>query len=84
MLSDVPLVYPNPVGDEILYVFLGAGAGERVELALYNLSGARIYAKASPVTNSQTGLDMSGYPNGVYILNVRTGGELRIYKILKK
>ncbi len=84
VLSDVPLVYPNPVGDEILNVFLGAGAGERVELALYNLSGARIYAKASPVTNSQTGLDMSGYPNGVYILNVRTGGELRIYKILKK
>jgi len=84
VLNDLPLVYPNPVGDEILNVYLGAGASGKVELTLFDLGGARIYAKDSPVAESQTGLDMSGYPNGVYILNVRTDGELRIYKILKK
>ena len=84
VLSDLPLVYPNPVGDEILTVYLAADNAAKVELTLYDLGGARLYAKDSPVTDSQTGLDMSGYPNGVYILNVRTAGELRIYKILKK
>ena len=84
ILADSPLVYPNPVGNEWLYIFLGNRAADTAVLTLYDLAGARLYSKRSPVVASQTGLDMSGFPNGVYILNIRAGDTLLIYKIVKK
>ena len=84
ILSSTPLIYPNPVGEEFLHVNLVNYEESKADVALYNLSGSRIYAKNSPVQDGETGLDMSGYPNGVYILNVRISGELRSYKIVKK
>lgn len=84
ILSSTPLIYPNPVADEYLHVYLSDYPGATAAVALYNLAGSRIYAKDSPVREGETGMDMSGYPNGVYILNVRLNGELRSYKIVKK
>lgn len=84
LLTSTPLIYPNPVGDEYLHIALPDFDGEAVELALYNLAGSRIYAKKSPVTKGETGLDMSGFANGVYVINVRLNSELRSYKIVKK
>ena len=84
ILADSPLVYPNPVGNEWLHIFLGNRAVDTAVLTLYDLAGARLYSKRSPVVASQTGLDMSGFPNGVYILNIRAGDTLLIYKIVKK
>lgn len=84
ILSSTPLIYPNPVGDEYLHIALPDFNGEAVEVALYNLAGSRIYAKKSPVTGGETGLDMSGFANGVYVINVKLNSELRSYKIVKK
>lgn len=84
VLSTTPLIYPNPVGDEYLHIALPDFDGEAVEVTLYNLVGSRIFAKKSRVSNGETGLDMSGFVNGVYIINVRLNSELRSYKIVKK
>lgn len=84
VLADSPLVYPNPVGNEQLNVFLGNSNAETAVLTLFDLGGARLYAKETAVIASQTGLDMSGFPNGVYILNIQAGDTLLIYKIVKR
>ncbi len=84
VLSDSPLVYPNPVGNEQLNVFLGNSSVGSAVLTLFDLGGARLYSKETAVIGSQAGLDMSGFPNGVYILNVKAGETLQIYKIVKR
>jgi len=84
VLADAPLVYPNPVGNEQLNVFLGNNSVETAVLTLFDLGGARLYSKETRVIASQTGLDMSGFPNGVYILNIQAGDTLLIYKIVKR
>jgi len=84
VVSNTPLIYPNPVGNEDLNIYLGGTASGNAEIALYALSGTRVLAKRIPVAASEMLINMSGYPAGVYILNVRTGDSLRIYKIVKK
>jgi photosystem II stability/assembly factor-like uncharacterized protein len=84
VLRDKPLVYPNPIGNQWLNIYLGNIPEKEVRLSLYSLNGTRIYAKAAGVSERQTGIDMSGFPPGIYILNIRSGEALTIYKIVKK
>ncbi|WP_088340698.1 thrombospondin type 3 repeat-containing protein [Robiginitalea sediminis] len=84
VLQAKPLIYPNPVGNEWLSVYLGEQTPQQVMLSLYTLNGTRVFAKESPVDGGETGLDMSGFPQGVYILNIRTDNTLQIYKIVKR
>lgn len=84
VLQPEPLIYPNPVGNEWLNIYLGQPAPETVSFALYTMNGTRVFAKSGQIVGGDTGLDMSGFPSGIYILNIRTEHSLKIYKIVKK
>ncbi len=83
VLQAEPLIYPNPVGNEILNIYFGPEAVES-ELTLYSLNGARVFAKTLKEDKTEVEFDMSGYPSGIYVLNVRTDNGLKIYKIVKR
>jgi hypothetical protein len=84
VLSTTPMIYPNPVSDEYLHIYLSDATENSASVSLYNLAGSRIYAKNTSIQDGETRLDMSGYPNGIYILNIKLSSELRTYKIVKK
>lgn len=49
---------------------------------IYELSGKKI--KNGMINNQEENLDLSGYPNGIYIIEIRTGKETITKKIIKE
>ncbi len=83
VLQAEPLIYPNPVGDETLKVYFGPDPTPAV-LTLYTMNGTRVFSRELVKGDTETQFEMNGYPSGIYVLNVRSEGGLKIYKIVKK
>lgn len=73
-------VYPNPVTDKLTVSFNLHNGYSNV--SLYNAVGALIYNNASkqPIHI----IDMSGLPQGVYLLKIRSGETIRSERIIKQ
>jgi len=70
--------YPNPVND-----ILKVSYSENIsELKLYNLVGQQILSKK--VNANETQIDMSNLPAGTYMLEVSSGSNSKIVKLIKK
>ncbi len=63
------LVYPNPA-DNILHIE-NQNSDEELEISLYSISGQLLYNTNETATNIQ--LELSQYPNGVYLLTINNG-----------
>lgn len=78
-------VYPTPVKD-MLNVSVNALQREedtgRAEYTLYNLSGQVL--QKGYIDGGSVGINMSDYPNSVYVLRVVCGGENKVYKVVKQ
>lgn len=78
-------VYPTPVKD-MLNVSVNALQREedtgRTEYTLYNLSGQVL--QKGYIDGGSVGINMSDYPNSVYVLRVVCGGENKVYKVVKQ
>ncbi len=76
--------YPNPVVNT-LNISLQSDLAEELELNLCDLNGAilaNISSKAK-ADNQDISFDMSKYPNGVYIVQIRAGKTTHALKIVK-
>jgi len=70
-------IYPNPVSN-----LLNIRTEESVdEVVLYDVLGRRLLSK-TPSTNAAT-LDMSELNTGIYVLELRIGGDVRSIKVVK-
>jgi hypothetical protein len=69
-------VYPNPSNG----TFTIATKESEYLLIITNILGENIYQ--SEIKNPQSAIDLSKQPNGVYFLNIKTGKELYIKKII--
>ena len=74
-------VFPNPVR-QYLNVVLPEEAGAAGTLRLRNLHGALLYVRREAKAGGY-GLDMTGLPDGVYVLEVETERGNRSFKIVK-
>ena len=74
-------IYPNPTQGQLRVDIEGYAFGNNSMIYIYNLAGAQMLRK-SPVTSSNL-LDLSGYPNGTYILCVIIGDKKTEWKIIK-
>lgn len=78
-------VYPTPVKD-MLNVSVNALQREedtgRAEYTLYNLSGQVL--QKGYIDGGTVGINMSDYPNSVYVLRIVCGGENKVYKVVKQ
>jgi hypothetical protein len=79
-LTDGFKVYPNPASSRIL-VLSNAFSG-RVQYTVVSTNGATMQAGilANPV--SETGIDISRLPAGIYVLKLTDGKQTRIQKIM--
>lgn len=72
--DDVVTVYPNPSGNSVVVRLNGVNES-RVELRIFTVDGKLLESKfvsVSTADNSAT-IDVSGYPAGVYQLDIRSG-----------
>ena len=76
-------VRPNPVV-ETLYVTLAADS-ESVTYAIFDYSGKQVYVATDAATAGVAkAINVSSFPNGVYILKVATAEGTSVHRIVKK
>ena len=80
-LSKDPIVFPNPV-DNTAKIFLGAQE-KGVELLLYTVSGEFLRSERKIVNGTQTELDITRLPSGIYYLVVEGENVRKTIKVIK-
>ena len=68
--SDLISLYPNPTNGKFTFD-IGNSAGQRISIRIYNGRG-EIILKLTP-GSSQPIVDLSGYPAGIYLVQVQKG-----------
>ena len=76
------IIYPNPTLGQLQVEIQGDGTTSGTSLQLYSLSGKLLYSKA-PATTINT-LDLSGYPQGTYVLKIVNGKKVSEWKVVKE
>ncbi|PCJ98672.1 MAG: hypothetical protein COA50_00030 [Flavobacteriaceae bacterium] len=84
VLSSGMFIYPNPITDGDITIYLGKSNWNKVELSVYTINGVRILKKPQNIINNSVKFNVDGLPQGVYLLNVKTGSTLTNYKIIRK
>lgn len=75
------LAYPNPFSREIV-LQLELENTERVEVRVYNIQGQLVLQYETSAREAVL-LDMTGYPNQLYIAQLRASSTQKSYKIIK-
>lgn len=84
ILSQETFIYPNPVTNGELTVFLGQSGDNTVETSLFDLAGNQIMNKSFNSNDGTIKMNVSGLSQGIYLLNIKSDDRLFSYKILKK
>ena len=75
-------IFPNPTHGDLNVEISGANPKEELRIQLYNTQGAVLENKQ--VTEGTNPVDLSSYPDGVYILRIVGSATGLEYKIIKK
>ncbi|MDT0608623.1 thrombospondin type 3 repeat-containing protein, partial [Croceitalea rosinachiae] len=78
-------VYPNPIDDKELTVYVGPAGNEMVQLSIFDSTGSDV--SVQNLESDESGyvkLNMSSLSQGIYFLTVVTKSALANYKIIKK
>ncbi len=76
------LIYPNPTQGELRVDITGFDLSVESSITIYNPSG-KLIAKKGPLSGSDV-MNISTYPNGIYIMRVSIGDKMSEWKILKE
>lgn len=74
-------IYPNPTSSEIVLTTTETAFSEKDQVVIFNTLGAFIYSER--ITNSVTNLDLSTFPNGIYLVQTMIGEATNISKVIK-
>ena len=78
-------VYPNPVGDTDLTIYIGQNESRLVQLSIFDSSGSDIRVQNLETdANGYLRTNISGLSQGVYFLTVTTLKSIKHYKIIKE
>ncbi len=83
VVNNQPLVYPNPVKDNTLFINTGNLSNAVTPVEIYNLTGNLLFSKTYQATANHIKIDMSNIPSGVFILKIVTAEKIFNYKIIK-
>jgi hypothetical protein len=75
-------LYPNPTSSSITLNSKAASFTSNDKLEVFSITGELQYS--SPITTSETTVDLSTYPVGIYLLNANVNGIYQIFKIVKQ
>lgn len=77
-------VQPNPCRERALITFAG-GAGEKITIRVFDLSGRSCFSMESPATGQTEGqveIPLEAFPDGIYIAKISDGQEVLNLKII--
>ena len=83
ILSPVFNVYPNPVSGDMLTVQLEGGVETEVLVSLFTMDGSNHFNTLYEIVNNEVRLNLSGLPQGTYLLSVSTLNVRKTFKILR-
>ena len=75
-------IYPNPTKGQLRIEWIGEFPDVAPQAILSDMNGR--YLQIMEITNSDYSLDLSAYPQAIYLLRVRTGEIYRDFKIIKQ
>ncbi len=82
IVSNKVFIYPNPVLNGKVSVYLGDSSLELAYAELYDFSGNKIYGKEQQVSAGVIELNVNGLRPGIYMIQVRTGNKLITHKLV--
>lgn len=83
VVNNQPLVYPNPVKGNTLFINGGDLSNTSTPVEIYNLTGKLLFSKTYQATANHLKIDISNIPSGVFMLKVVTTEKTFNYKIIK-
>jgi hypothetical protein len=79
--NDIINIYPNPAIDKIE---ISSGQDAAGSLEIYNLLGEKVYANSNNKLQTTNKIDVSAFPIGVYVVEVRTEKGIEVRKFVKE
>lgn len=76
------IVFPNPTSTKVIFSINTASLSEHDAISLYTLLGTQLYS--STLNSYHTEIDLTNYPQGVYILTATISGVIKTFKIIKE
>ena len=70
ILSDQNFIYPNPVRDGVIQLYLGQSRSNKVRLNLHDTNGVLVFEKEQPLVDQKTQLNVKGLTSGLYFLSI--------------
>lgn len=75
-------IYPNPT-ENLIWIDGQMNSNEEVVIEIFNSLGEVLhYEKLNPSMQMHHRIDLSGYPNGVYLTKVQSGNKVTTKKIV--
>lgn len=74
-------LYPNPTEGQFKIEITGTDTFDEASIVIYNISGTLIYSNTDP--GAVNDIDLSSYPDGMYLLRIRVDGETSNWKVIK-
>lgn len=73
---------PNPTNSSIVLTTANTSFTKSDRLQLYNITGTLLYTEN--IKGQETSVDLSSYPNGVYMLYTNINNNIKATKVIKK
>lgn len=77
------MVYPNPVAGDELTIELEGGLESELVVSMFSMRGTRVSSKLYEVDSNRVTVNVTGLAKGVYLLNIGTSNEVKLYKIVR-
>jgi endoglucanase len=84
IMTNDPIVYPNPVQGNKLFINTGNLSETSVAIEIFNLAGNLVSSTAHPINRGVLEIDISNLAKGMYILKIATSNDTFNYKIIRQ
>lgn len=75
-------IYPNPTKGMLKVEIVGYETDDTGQIDLFSLAGQHLFAER--LSSESSLIDISGSPNGIYILQISINGKSTSWKIIKE
>ena len=84
LMTNDPIVYPNPVQGNKLFINRGDLSETSVAIEIFNLAGNLVSSNVHPVNKGVLEIDISNLAKGMYMLKIATSNDTFNYKIIRQ
>ncbi len=81
-LENMIEIYPNPTTGALNLRIFDPSIGSEDKISIFSLQGQKLFS--SKLSTQESQVDLSDFPNGLYILVASVNGKTQSYKILKE